>query len=53
MKDRSNEKKRLSAYECWRKKIDEKLTDAQYKRLLIENGIIVKTYSMKDDGIEY
>lgn len=33
---------RLTAYECWKKKEKEKLTDDQYKQLLLDNHIIVK-----------
>ena len=33
---------RLNAHECYKIKIEKKLTDKEYKNLLIENGIIIK-----------
>ena len=35
---------RLNAHECYKIKIEKKLTDKEYKNLLIENGIIIKKH---------
>jgi hypothetical protein len=37
----------LSAHSCWKKKLAENLTDEQFKKLLIDNGIIVKKGEIK------
>ena len=33
---------KLNAYQCWKEKREKNLSDEDYKRLLIENGIIKK-----------
>lgn len=33
---------KLTAYECYKKRIDDKLSDDDFKKLLVDNGIIIK-----------
>ena len=33
---------KLTAFQIWKKAKDEKLSDADYKNLLLENGVIIK-----------
>jgi len=33
---------KLNAYQCWKEKVEKNLSDEDYKKLLIENGIVKK-----------
>ena len=39
--------KKLTAYDCYVKLVDEKLTQEEYKQLLLDNGIILKKNKTK------
>ena len=41
----------LTARDCYKKKVKENLTDAQFKQLLVDNGIIVKKIRKPSDEL--
>jgi len=41
MSEEAKNKAKLSAFDCWRIRINNNLSDEEYKSLLIENGIII------------
>jgi len=42
---------KLTAYQCWKEKEKNKLADEDYKKLLIDNGIIMSASQELDDSL--
>jgi len=42
---------KLTAYQCWKEKEKKNLTDEDYKKLLIENGVILSASEDLDDSL--